>query len=388
MAVTKAKKTEQVEKLSKDLKNVSNVVVATYTKLTVAQDYELRKALRGAGAKYQVVKNTLAESAAKGTKVEGALKDLAGVTSIAYTTGDPVAMAKALTKYAKDTPEFTFKVGVVEGRVITIKEIEALATMPSKEELYSKLLFLINAPAQRLVTVDERGRPQSGRGGRPGRAAEEVQRSIKKKHKRLSDFAIAALSELKNHPIAHSLNRQMILAFSIRGLRGSFQALSGARKRGLVALETWLADNEKRDVTSYVSMKRHRRNKMADLAQLEESIVGLSLLEAAELVKKLEERLGVSAAAAAPVMVAGGGGGAAAAAPAEEKTEFTVVLKEVGANKINVIKAVREVTSLGLKEAKELVDGAPKNMKEGVSKEEAETIKKKFTEAGAVVEVK
>ena len=126
---------------------------------------------------------------------------------------------------------------------------------------------------------------------------------------------------------------------------------------------------------------------MADLAQLEESIVGLSLLEAAELVKKLESRLGVSAAAAAPVMVAGGGG-AAAAAPAEEKTEFTVVLKEVGANKINVIKAVREVTSLGLKEAKELVDGAPKNVKEGVSKEEAETIKKKFAEAGATVEVK
>jgi large subunit ribosomal protein L7/L12 len=128
---------------------------------------------------------------------------------------------------------------------------------------------------------------------------------------------------------------------------------------------------------------------MADLQQIEDSIVGLSLLEAAELVKKLEARLGVSAAAAAPVMVAGGGAAAAAgAAAAEEKTEFTVVLKEVGANKINVIKAVREVTSLGLKEAKELVDGAPKTVKEGVSKEEAETIKKKFTEAGATVEVK
>jgi large subunit ribosomal protein L7/L12 len=128
---------------------------------------------------------------------------------------------------------------------------------------------------------------------------------------------------------------------------------------------------------------------MADLQQLEEQIVGLSLLDAAALVKKLEERLGVSAAAAAPVVVAGGGAGAAAgAAPAEEKTEFTVVLKEVGANKINVIKAVREVTNLGLKEAKDLVDGAPKPVKEGVSKEEAENIKKKFTEAGAVVEVK
>jgi large subunit ribosomal protein L7/L12 len=126
---------------------------------------------------------------------------------------------------------------------------------------------------------------------------------------------------------------------------------------------------------------------MADLQQLEESIVALSLLEAAELVKKLESRLGVSAAAAAPVMVAGGAA-AGGAAPAEEKTEFTVVLKEVGANKINVLKAVREVTSLGLKEAKDLVDGAPKSIKEGVSKDEAETIKKKFTEAGAVVEVK
>jgi large subunit ribosomal protein L7/L12 len=127
---------------------------------------------------------------------------------------------------------------------------------------------------------------------------------------------------------------------------------------------------------------------MADLQQLEDSIVGLSLLDAAQLVKKLEERLGVSAAAAAPVMMAGGAGAAAGAAPAEEKTEFSVVLKEVGANKINVIKAVREVTSLGLKEAKELVDGAPKTVKDGVSKEEAETIKKKFTDAGATVEVK
>jgi large subunit ribosomal protein L7/L12 len=128
---------------------------------------------------------------------------------------------------------------------------------------------------------------------------------------------------------------------------------------------------------------------MADLQQLEEQIVGLSLLDAAQLVKKLEERLGVSAAAAAPVMVAGGGAGAAAgAAPAEEKTEFAVILKEVGANKINVIKAVREVTSLGLKEAKDLVDGAPKPVKEGVSKDEAENIRKKFTDAGATVEVK
>jgi large subunit ribosomal protein L7/L12 len=126
---------------------------------------------------------------------------------------------------------------------------------------------------------------------------------------------------------------------------------------------------------------------MADLQQLKEQIVNLSLLDAAKLVKELEETLGVSAAAAAPVVMAGGGA-AAGAAPAEEKTEFTVVLKDVGPNKINVIKAVREVTSLGLKEAKDLVDGAPKAVKEGVSKDEAENIKKKFTEAGATVEVK
>ena len=126
---------------------------------------------------------------------------------------------------------------------------------------------------------------------------------------------------------------------------------------------------------------------MADINAIADQIQGLTLLEASQLVKMLEEKLGVSAAAAAPVAVAGTG--AAAAAPAaEEKTEFNVILTAAGANKINVIKAVREVTSLGLKEAKDLVDGAPKAVKEGVSKDEAETIKKKFVDAGATVEVK
>ena len=153
MAITRAKKTAQVEQLGGELKKVSSMIVATYSKLTVTQDFELRKALRPTGAKYRVVKNTLAERAGKGTKVEEALKNLQGVTSIAYTSGDPVALAKALAKYAKDNPEFSFKAGVVEGRVITVKEIESLATMPSKDELYSKLLFLLNAPSQRLVTT-------------------------------------------------------------------------------------------------------------------------------------------------------------------------------------------------------------------------------------------
>ena len=127
---------------------------------------------------------------------------------------------------------------------------------------------------------------------------------------------------------------------------------------------------------------------MADINAIAEQIQGLTLLEASQLVKMLEEKLGVSAAAATVAAAPAGGGGAAAAPAAEEKTEFNVILTAAGANKINVIKAVREVTNLGLKEAKDLVDGAPKAIKEGVNKEEAETIRKKFTDAGATVEVK
>jgi large subunit ribosomal protein L7/L12 len=209
-------------------------------------------------------------------------------------------------------------------------------------------------------------------------------------------------SGFSNYQIARLQNYKIFRAASLLEKRFGYLEAGVARLRlgvvwrrevSLVALETWRRGSEianhRRRGGACLASRLELENTMADLQQLEESIVGLSLLEAAELVKKLESRLGVSAAAAAPVMVAGGGAAAGAgAAAAEEKTEFTVVLKEVGANKINVIKAVREVTSLGLKEAKDLVDGAPKNIKEGVSKEEAETIKKKFTEAGATVEVK
>jgi large subunit ribosomal protein L10 len=153
MAVTKAKKAEQIEKLNSQLQKASSMIVGSFSKLTVAKDYELRKTVRSAGGRYQVVKNTLAKRASEGTKVADALKGLKGVSSIAYTDGDPVALAKALSKYVDDNPEFSFKSGILEGRVINLQEIKALATMPSKEEIYSKLLFLINAPAQRLVTV-------------------------------------------------------------------------------------------------------------------------------------------------------------------------------------------------------------------------------------------
>jgi len=153
MAGTKADKIEEVKRLNEDLAKVNNLIVGTFDKLTVMQDFALRQSVRAAGARYRVVKNTLVERAAKGTAVEEVLKNLEGVTSIAFTEGDPVALAKALAKYAKDHPEYSFKAAVVEGRVVTAKEIEALAAMPSKEAIYSKLLFLINAPAQRLVTV-------------------------------------------------------------------------------------------------------------------------------------------------------------------------------------------------------------------------------------------
>lgn len=153
MAVTKAKKAEQIEKLSQDLQKASSMIVGTFSKLTVSKDFELRKTVRSAGGRYQVVKNTLAKRASEGTKVAEALKGLKGVSSIAYTDGDPVALAKALSKYVDDNPEFSFKSGILEGKLISTKEIKALASLPSKEEIYAKLLFMMNAPAQRLVTV-------------------------------------------------------------------------------------------------------------------------------------------------------------------------------------------------------------------------------------------
>jgi len=149
----KEDKQKDVEALRQDLANLNNLFVTGYEKMRVGQDFELRKIVRGAGAKYRVVKNNLAEKASEGTASEAVLKGLRGMTSVAYTTGDPVALAKVLTTYAKTNPSFTFKAGMVEGRAIDIKAINDLAAMPPKEEIFAKLLFLINAPAQRLVTA-------------------------------------------------------------------------------------------------------------------------------------------------------------------------------------------------------------------------------------------
>ena len=222
-----------------------------------------------------------------------------------------MSLAKALTKIAKDVPAFKFRAGMVEGRVLSIAEIQQLASLPSKEELISKIMFLLQ-------------RAGAARRLRAGRSNRNLAVTVRKRSRQKS-----------------SLNN---------------------------------------------CQEERTRQWQTKWKSILEEIKGLTLLEAADLVKKMEETFGVSAAAAAPVMMAGGA--AAGGGPGEEKTEFSVVLTDVGANKINVIKAVREVTSLGLKEAKDLVDGAPKPIKEGVNKDEAATIKKKFEDVGAKVEVK
>ncbi len=153
MALTRAKKAQKVEQLATELQGSTSAIVGTFTKLTVSQDFALRQKVREAGGHYRVVKNKLASRAGEGTGIAEALKGLKGVSSVAYTSGDPVALAKALSDWVKENAEFTFKLGIVDGKVINVQEVQALATMPGKSEIFAKLLFLISAPAQRLATV-------------------------------------------------------------------------------------------------------------------------------------------------------------------------------------------------------------------------------------------
>ena len=153
MAISKTKKNEKVALLTRELEGSTTAIIGTFSKLTVAKDYELRKTIREAGGKYRVVKNKLAAVSSKGTSVEAALKGLKGVNSVAFTSGEPVALAKAFAKWANENAEFQFKLGIVDGKLLTAEDVKALATLPSKDELYSKLLFLMQAPAQRLATV-------------------------------------------------------------------------------------------------------------------------------------------------------------------------------------------------------------------------------------------
>src|SRR6201992_646198 len=153
MALTKQQKSDKVGKLAGELATSTSAIIGNFKGLTASKDFELRKTVRAAGGSYHVVKNKLAARAGEGTKIESALQGLKGVSAVAYTSGDPVALAKALSTWVKDNAEFTFKLGIVDGRVITVQEIGDLANMPGKEELFSKLLFLIQSPAQRLATV-------------------------------------------------------------------------------------------------------------------------------------------------------------------------------------------------------------------------------------------
>src|SRR5579872_2310688 len=149
----KKEKQKDYEQLRAQLEANKNIFLAGYEKMKVGQDFELRKTVRGAGGTYKVIKNRIAEKAAEGGEAAGLLKELKGMSSIAYTSGDPVALAKALTAYAKVNPAFTFRAGMVQGTVVDVSGINALATLPAKEEIYAKLLYLIQAPAQRLVTA-------------------------------------------------------------------------------------------------------------------------------------------------------------------------------------------------------------------------------------------
>jgi large subunit ribosomal protein L10 len=153
MAISRTKKKQKVQLLTKELATSTTAIIGTFAKLTVAQDFALRKVIRESGGQYRVLKNKLAPIAGKGSKVEDALKGLKGVSSVAFTSGDPVLLAKGFSKWVGENAEFQFKLGIVDGKVLNVEEVKALATMPGKEEIFAKLLFLISAPAQRLVTV-------------------------------------------------------------------------------------------------------------------------------------------------------------------------------------------------------------------------------------------
>ncbi len=186
MALTKAKKAVQIDHLAHELEGSTSAIVGTFAKLTVSQDYELRKVVRTAGGRYRVLKNKLAARASKGTKVEQALQGLKGVSSVAYTSGDPVVLAKALSTWMQENAEFTFKLGIVDGQVITVEEVKRLATMPSKEAIFSKLSLPHQCSGTASGNSHERGRPRSRGGDQPGSRARKVCRTPRRPASRQS----------------------------------------------------------------------------------------------------------------------------------------------------------------------------------------------------------
>ena len=340
----RAEKKLIAEELRKQVAGSPFVLLTDYTGLTVEQFAELRKRLRGANAECHVVKNTMLRHAAKAAGLANFNGALAGMTAmvIGDKKSDISAAAKILKQFAKEFEKPKVKLGLMGQQLLKAEEVSAVADLPSLDVLRAQLIGLLQTPATRFAVV-------------LGAPASQIARVLK----------------------AHA----------------DKQGAAGATGRRPRRRETKLVPRRARgfggELIRGFGSRRYRRkatNMAVDLDNIVEQLSGLTVIEAAQLSKKLEEKWGVSAAA--PVAVAAAPAAGAAAPAAEAKTSFDVVLKEAGANKIAVIKEVRAVTTLGLKEAKDLVEGAPKTVKEGVTKEEAEEIKKKLEAAGAKVELK
>jgi large subunit ribosomal protein L7/L12 len=307
--MNKPEKAEQVEGLRSTLGAAKAAVLTDFRGLSVVDLSDLRKHLRKASVSYKVVKNTLARRALQSGPLEGLARHFEGPTGVAYSQADPLALARAITAWAKGRPTFIIKAGVLEGKLLGPAEIAAVAALPGRQALLSQMLSVLQAPVRSLASV------------------------------------------------LHGI---------LRGLAGVLDQVRQRKDTG----ETGGTPMAKVSVDDVL-----------------ESIDGWTVLDLNRLVKGIEEKYGVTAAAPVAAAAAPGAAPGAAAAPAEEKTEFTVVLANTGPNKIQVIKEVRAVTALGLKEAKDLVEGAPKPVKEGISKAEAEEIKAKLEAVGATVEL-
>lgn len=306
--MNRTEKVSEVDQLKQDFSSISSAFLVDFRGMKVVDATDLRRQIHKSQARIKVVKNTLALLATKGSPMEVLSDYFIGPTAIAYTSVDPVSLAKILNNVSKENPNLIIKAGYLDGSLIEAKRIGDIANLPSKQTLQGQVVGLLASPLRRLVWV-----------------------------------------------------------------------LNGTIQKFLVVL-------------SEVQKIRPEESSGGEMntEEIIKSIEDMSVLQLSQLIKALEDKFGVSAAMAAPVAAAAGSAApAAAAAQAEEKTQFDVILASFPADKkINIIKVVREVTSLGLKEAKDLVEGAPKPLKEGVSKEEADSIKKKFADAGATVEVK